>query len=82
MKSAKLRELKFGEAVSELEEILSRIDSEEIDIDELASELKTAAQLLELCRSKIRKAETEVTQIVQSLDGGADADEDDGDSES
>ena len=73
MKMAESEDLKFGEAVSELEEILHRIDSEEIDIDELAAELKTAAQLLELCRSKIRKAETEVTQIVQSLDGGDDA---------
>ena len=73
MKKAESKELSFGAAVSELEEILQRIDSEEIDIDELAAELKTAAQLLELCRSKIRKAETEVTQIVQSLDGGDDA---------
>ena len=68
------REPKFGEAVSELEEILQRIESEEIDIDELAAELKKAAELLELCRSKIRKAEVEVTQIVQSLDNETEAD--------
>jgi len=72
-------EPKFGEAVSELEEILQRIESEEIDIDELAAELKKAAHLLELCRSKIRKAEVEVTQIVQSLDSEVEADmKDDG----
>ena len=68
------KERKFGEAVSELEEILQRIESEEIDIDELAAELKKAAELLELCRSKIRKAEVEVTQIVQSLDDETEAD--------
>ena len=67
------QEPKFGEAVSELEEILQRIESEEIDIDELAAELKKAAELLELCRSKIRKAEVEVTQIVQSLDSDIEA---------
>ncbi|MDH3254069.1 MAG: exodeoxyribonuclease VII small subunit [Acidobacteriota bacterium] len=61
-------EPKFGEAVSELEEILRRIEGEEIDIDELAAELKKASHLLELCRSKIRRAEIEVTQIVQTLD--------------
>ena len=74
------QEPKFGEAVSELEEILQRIESEEIDIDELAAELKKAAHLLELCRSKIRKAEVEVTQIVQSLDSEVEADmkDDDG----
>jgi hypothetical protein len=38
-----------------------------------------AAELLELCRSKIRRAEVEVTQIVQALEEaevGADEEED------
>ncbi|MEJ2084061.1 MAG: exodeoxyribonuclease VII small subunit [Acidobacteriota bacterium] len=61
-------EIRFGEAIDELEEILHRVEAEEIDIDELATELKSATALLEICRSKIRKAELEVTQIVQSLE--------------
>lgn len=64
----------FREAVDELEAILERIESEEIDIDQLATELRRAAVLLDLCRIKIRKAELEVTQIVQSLDEGDEAD--------
>ena len=48
--------------------ILERIEGEEIDIDRLAEELRRAALLLDLCRGKIRKAEVEVTQIVQSLE--------------
>jgi len=68
MASTKKAEPKFGEAMAELEEILRRIESEEIDIDELAAQLKNASQLLELCRGKIRRAELEVTQIVQSID--------------
>lgn len=59
----------FREAMDELEGILERIEGEEIDIDRLAQELRRAAQLLDLCRGKIRKAEVEVTQIVQSLEG-------------
>lgn len=65
----------FREAMDELEGILERIEGEEIDIDRLAAELRRAAQLLDLCRGKIRKAEVEVTQIVQSLE------EDEGDGE-
>lgn len=72
MSSSKKNDLKFGEAMAELEEILRRIEGEEVDIDELAEELRKASQLLELCRGKIRKAELEVSQIVQSIDGGAD----------
>jgi exodeoxyribonuclease VII small subunit len=59
----------FGEAMAELEEILHRIEEEEVDIDLLAAELRRATELLELCRTKIRRAEVEVTQIVQSLEG-------------
>jgi exodeoxyribonuclease VII small subunit len=58
----------FREAMEELEAILGRIEGEEIDVDRLAEELRRAAQLLEVCRAKIRRAEVEVTQIVQGLE--------------
>ena len=58
----------FRAAIDELEEILARIEGEETDIDRLGEELRRAAFLLEVCRGKIRKAEVEVTQIVQSLE--------------
>jgi len=58
----------FRAAMDELEGILERIEGEDVDIDRLAEELRRAAWLLELCRGKIRKAEVEVTQIVQSLE--------------
>jgi exodeoxyribonuclease VII small subunit len=66
--SEKTEELRFGEAMAELEAILRRVEEEEIDIDSLAEELRRAAELLEVCRGKIKKAELEVTQIVQSLE--------------
>ena len=72
--SVALQNLGFRQAMEELEGILGRIEGEAIDIDQLAQELRRAAQLLELCRGKIRKAEVEVTQIVQTLEA-ADRDE-------
>lgn len=60
----------FAAAMAELEAILARIETEETDIDALASELRRAAELLEICRAKIRRAEAEVTQIVQQLSEG------------
>jgi exodeoxyribonuclease VII small subunit len=58
----------FRAAIEELEAILARIEGEETDVDRLAEELRRAAYLLEVCRGKIRKAEVEVTQIVQTLE--------------
>ena len=67
-KKESTEEIRFGEAIEELESILNRVEAEEIDIDDLAEELKKAAELLAVCRGKIRKAELEVTQIVQALE--------------
>ena len=70
---------KYEQAMAELEAILERIESEEVDVDRLAEELRRAAELLEICRGKIRRAEVEVTQIVQALE--QDGDETAGESE-
>ena len=61
--------LSFRAAMDVLVGFFERIEGEEIDIDRLAEELRRAAVLLDVCRGKIRKAEVEVTQIVQSLEG-------------
>lgn len=58
----------FSTAMRELESILERIDNDGIDIDQLATELRRATELLELCRGKIRKADIEVNQIVKQLE--------------
>ena len=58
----------FGEAIRELEALLGRIEDDSLDIDKLAVELERAAELLELCRGKIRKAELEVAEVVQRLE--------------
>ena len=61
----------FTAAMQELEQILRRIEGEEVDIDRLGAELARATELVELCRAKIRRAEAEVTQIVQRLEAPA-----------
>lgn len=57
----------FGDALEELEAILQRIDGDETDIDRLGDELRRATTLLDVCRGKIRKAEAEVSQILDKL---------------
>ncbi|MDX1642972.1 MAG: exodeoxyribonuclease VII small subunit [Thermoanaerobaculia bacterium] len=71
-------ELSFSAAMDELERILKGIEDERVDIDVLGRELGRAAELLELCRGKIRRAEVEVTQIVQNLEQATSANDDDG----
>ena len=72
-------ELSFSQAMEELESVLRRLEGDEVDIDLLGRELGRAAELLELCRKKIRRAEVEVQQIVEAIEEDA-ADSDAADS--
>lgn len=71
MTAAPPTEPTFSAALQELEAILARIDNDQIDLDRLADELRRAAELLEVCRGKIRRAEVEVAQIVEKLETSA-----------
>ncbi len=54
--------------MEKLEDIISKIENEEIDIDELSEKVREAAALVKVCKDKITKAEVEVKDIVESFD--------------
>jgi len=69
------KEPTYGEAASRLEEILSKIEEGEVDIDELSGLVEEAAELVGLCRGKIRAAEVQVKTITEQLEREAPADD-------
>ena len=62
-----MAEVKYSKSIAKLEEIISKIESEEIDVDELAKQVKEAVGLISTCKGKIEKAEFEVKKIVDAL---------------
>ncbi len=58
----------YAEALSELETILDELETDDVDVDLLASRVARAADLVELCRTRIGSARTEVERIVARLD--------------
>lgn len=54
---------KYEEALAKLEAIVRKMENNEFDIDELAVQLKTTRQLIQLCRDKLTKAEKEISEI-------------------
>ena len=66
------KELTYGEAAERLEEILKKIEDGAVDIDELSGLVREAAELVTLCRSKIRAAEIQVKTITAQLEREAD----------
>lgn len=54
----------YAEAMKRLEGIVSRIEGNELDIDELADQLKEAQRLIKYCRDKLYKADGEIRKML------------------
>ncbi len=63
MASTKKKET-YSQAISRLEQIVSQIDNNELDIDQLADKIKEANDLIAFCQSKLTKADTEIEKIL------------------
>ena len=56
----------YAESMAQIEKILARFRNEEMDVDSLAAEVKRATELLASCKARLRKAEEEVSKILES----------------
>lgn len=63
-----MSDVKYTKAVQKLDEIIAKIESEEIDVDELSVKVKEAVELIKICKAKIDKAEMEVKKVVENFD--------------
>lgn len=55
----------YEEAVSQLEEIVKKMESGELDIDMMSTELKNAQQLIKICKDKLTKTDEEIKKILE-----------------
>ncbi len=58
-----MENLKYEEALNQLETIVRKMEANEYDIDELAVQLKTAQRLIKLCKDKLTKTEEDIQKI-------------------
>ena len=56
-------EVKYEDALAQLETIVRKMEQNDYDIDELAAQLKTAQQLIKFCKDKLTKTEEELQKI-------------------
>lgn len=59
----------YREMVSEVEEILSSIENDELDVDELAEKVKRVTFLLKTCKEKLFKTQEEVEKAFKEMEG-------------
>lgn len=60
--------MKYEEALKQLEEIVAKMENDELDIDTLSEQLKTAQRLIKQCKDKLTKADGDIKKILQPED--------------
>ncbi|MCQ2096006.1 MAG: exodeoxyribonuclease VII small subunit [Bacteroidaceae bacterium] len=56
--------MKYEEAIKRLEEIVSKIESGSLDVDQLATKLEEAKRLIQFCQSILTQVGEEIDQIL------------------
>ncbi|MCW3807220.1 exodeoxyribonuclease VII small subunit [Plebeiibacterium marinum] len=62
------KKIGYVEAIDEIEDILAKIEADELDVDELSEKVKRVSVLLKLCKEKLHKTETEVENILKEIE--------------
>lgn len=60
-------QITYTQALAELEKILAELRSDSCDIDTLAARTRRAVELLTICRERLTTTESELRQILESL---------------
>ena len=60
--------MKYEDALKRLEEIVSGIEKNKLDIDLIGEKLKEARELIKFCRDKLYKTDEEIKKILETED--------------
>lgn len=58
------KDITYEQAMNQLTQIVQKIESGQMDIDSLASNLKDAKELITFCKDKLTKVEKDVKKIL------------------
>ncbi|RLD75503.1 MAG: exodeoxyribonuclease VII small subunit [Bacteroidetes bacterium] len=58
----------YRDAVLEIEQIMQKLENEELDIDELSVNVKRASELIKNCKEKLHSTEKEIDHILGEME--------------
>jgi exodeoxyribonuclease VII small subunit len=61
------KKVTYKDAIAEIEEILEKIENEELDVDELSEQVTRVSALITICKDKLHKTEAEVEKILKEM---------------
>ncbi len=59
-------EFKYEEAIKQLEDLVEKLENDELDIDSMSENLKKAQRLIKLCKDKLTKTDDEINKILET----------------
>lgn len=62
------KKITYNEAMAEIEEVLEKIENEELDVDELAEKVQRVSVLLKICKDKLQKTNEQVEQVLKEME--------------
>lgn len=62
------KKMGYVEAITEIEDILAKIEDNRLDVDELAEQVKRVSTLLKVCKEKLHNTEIEVENILKEIE--------------
>ena len=57
-------DVKYEAAMAELQSIVRKMENDELDIDQMAEQLKRAQELIKLCKDKLTKTDAEIKKTL------------------
>ena len=63
----------YNEAITEIEDILQKIETGELDVDDLTDQVKRVAFLLETCKKKLKTTDSEIQKVIDGLEEDEDS---------
>ena len=60
-----MKDIKYEEAVRQLEKIVDKMESGELDIDSMAAQLKKAQELVKLCKDKLKRPDADIQKLLE-----------------
>lgn len=62
------KDIKYSEALKQIEDIIHSLENEENDIDETLKKVKKASELLKICKNRLYEVEKEINEILKDMD--------------
>lgn len=60
------KDLKYEDAIRELQSLTSRLEQGDMDVDSLGKQLKRAKFLIQYCKDKLTKTDEEIKKILET----------------